>query len=209
MNLPRIVGMERIPFKRFLASRWFAWALVFILLTIVGGGGYYGSTIIEERDVYRKQSETFRNNYVQAVKEKVELQETVRQLQDKKTDSRKTIEEVRPDGTRIVIKEETREETATTTDKDRTSETARQSRSTGTTETTKETEEEIKERKVTEGSRFRVGAGVTVRDFDSAPDASVSGTYRIIGPFHGRLTVEVDGATYAFEGASIGIEIEF
>lgn len=203
------MNMQRIPFRRFLASRWFAWSLVVVLLAILSGGGYYTGQLVEEREEYKRQVETMRHQYTLQVQESFELQRKLQKAEDTKKDVVRVVEETRPDGTTIKIKEETKEESSATTVEDSDSRGTKDATAEGVVETTKETEEEVKTRKVAQGSRFRLGAGVTVRDFSSAPDIEATGTARVVGPFHGRVSVEVDGATYQFEGASIGIEIEF
>jgi cell division protein FtsB len=202
MNLPRIT------LTRFLRSRFFPWALVAVLVTAMSGGGWYGNQVYEEREEYRRQVEQVRKEYVRATKEKLELQEQVRELRDTKTDTKKVVEEIRPDGTRITIKEETKEEVASTIDSSSEVSKGRFVEESGVEESITETEESSKTTIVESDARYRIGAGVVVRGLDETPDLSVSGSVKVLGPFHGRVTIEIDGATYQFEGASIGVEIE-
>ena len=150
MNLPRIT------FLHFAKSKWLPWSLVVILMVVVSGGGYYGGTLIEENERQFKQVERLKQTVEKQTFELAQTEWALKQERNRAT--KKVREETRPDGTVIVEREETNEETATESEG-----TAQTSRSTTEREDREIQEERVEQEVVRverESAKYRAGAGL-------------------------------------------------
>lgn len=199
------VHLPRISWRRFLASRWFPWALVALLLTAFGSATPYGKAIYEERENYRKEVVKLRERVERQTFELAQSEWALKQERNRRTNTKR--EEVRPDGTRIVETETTQEDTATESAGSSRTETA----TTETSERASDTTTEDRSKSVSSGgARYGVHLGGRIPLNLEAHSYTLGGSVRLGGlPFWLEGVIDLDGRLYYPQRFGLGLRWEF
>lgn len=202
------VHLPRISWRRFLASRWFPWALVALFLTALGSAAPYGNSIYAERESYRKEVVKLRETTKRQSFEIAQSEWALKQERNRRTNSKR--EEVRPDGTRIIETETTQEDSASESAGSSTS--VKEEVSKIEREEVSDTEERAVEiQKGNGASRYGIGLGLRL-PFSLPPDGydySAGASIRLFGPWWLEGTIDLDGQLYYPQRFGLGLRWEF
>lgn len=173
-----------------LKSRWFPWALVGVLLVVLGYLQFTLQTTRKEVEVSRKETERLGFELAQA-------EWSLKQERSKV----KVREERKPDGTVIVEREEEQSKSSNEGKK---------------VEQKVEVKREVvfKEKRVevtAPAPRYGVSVGVAV-PLELPPteyDYTVGGSLRLVGPWHLETNIQLDGQTFVPNQVGLGIRWEF